>query len=114
MRVACVQYAIRDGDPDRNLERSLHFIRQAAVEGKDLIVLPELANSGCDLRSRERSMAFAEHIPGGPTVEAWRNVAEGSGIHMVGGLLEREGDTLHNSAVLLGPQTFGRYRKTHL
>jgi N-carbamoylputrescine amidase len=41
-------------------------------------------------------------------------VAEGSGIHMVGGLLEREGDTLHNSAVLLGPQTFGRYRKTHL
>jgi N-carbamoylputrescine amidase len=29
-------------------------------------------------------------------------------------LLEREGDALYNSAVLVGPETFGRYRKTHL
>jgi predicted amidohydrolase len=29
-------------------------------------------------------------------------------------LLEREGDVLHNCAVLLGPSVAGRYRKTHL
>ncbi len=40
--------------------------------------------------------------------------SEESGIHVVGGLLEREGDALYNSAVLVGPETFGRYRKTHL
>lgn len=114
MRVACAQYAIREGDPDHNLQRSLNFIRQATAQGANLIVLPELANSGCDLGSRDMALGLAEDISGGPTVEAWRKEAEGSGVHVVGGLLEREGDTLYNSAVLLGPEAFGRYRKTHL
>jgi len=113
-RVACAQYAVRDGDPDHNLERSLHFIRQAAAESADLVVLPELASSGCDPGSRTRALDLAEEIPGGPTVEAWRKEAEESGIYVAGGLLERDGDTLHNAAVMLGPGTFGRYRKTHL
>ncbi len=114
MRVACAQYAVREGDPDHNLERSLHFIRRAATGGADLVVLPELANSGCDLGSHERALDLAEEVPGGPTVQAWRKEAEKSGICTVGGLLEREEDALHNSAVLLGPGVVGRYRKTHL
>ena len=113
-RVACAQYAVRDGDPDHNLERSLHFIWRAATEGADLVILPELANSGCDLGFPERALDLAEEIPGGRTVRAWKNEAQGSGIYVVGGLLERDGDTLHNSAVLVGPEAFGRYRKTHL
>jgi N-carbamoylputrescine amidase len=114
MRVCCAQYAVHDGDPDHNLERSLHFIHQASTEGADLVVLPELANSGCDLGPRERALDLAERIPGGPTALAWGEVAEEAGICLVGGLLEREGDTLYNSAVLLGPGMAGRYRKTHL
>jgi N-carbamoylputrescine amidase len=114
MRVSCAQYAISEGDPDYNLERSLSFIRQAATEGADLVILPELANSGCDLGPRERALDLAEEVPGGPTVQAWREEAENSGICIVGGLLEREGETLHNSAVLLGAGVIGRYRKTHL
>lgn len=30
MRIACAQYAIRDGDPDANLERSVAAILDAA------------------------------------------------------------------------------------
>ncbi len=114
MRVACAQYAVHEGTPDHNLERSLFFIKRAAAEGVDLVILPELANSGCDLGPRERALDLAEEFPGGPTIQAWRNEAENSGICVAGGLLEREGDTLHNSAVLLGPGGVGRYRKTHL
>jgi N-carbamoylputrescine amidase len=114
MRVACAQYVIREGDPDYNRQRSLRFIRQAATEGADLVVLPELANSGCDLGPRERALDLAEEVPGGPTGRAWREAAEETGVCVAGGLLEREGDTLHNSAVLLGPGVAGRYRKTHL
>ena len=114
MRVACAQYAIREGDLDHNLERSLLFIRRAATEGADLVVLPELANSGCDLGSREDALKLAEEIPGGPTVRAWRAAADASGVCVVGGLLERDGDLLHNSAVILGRGSAGRYRKTHL
>lgn len=112
--VAAAQYAVRDATPDHNLERSLRFIRQAAAEGANLVILPELANTGCDLDSPEGALDLAEEIPGGPTVETWKKEAEESGVCVVGGLLERDGDTLHNSAVLVGAGTFGRYRKTHL
>ena len=114
MRVACAQYAVRDGARAHNLERSLGFVRRAAAAGEDLVVLPELAISGCDLASRDEALLLAEEFPGGPTVRAWRAEAEGSGIFIVGGFLEREGDVLFNSAVLVGPGTAGRYRKTHL
>jgi N-carbamoylputrescine amidase len=114
MRVACAQYAVREGDLDHNLERSLHFIRQATAEGADLVILPELANSGCDLKSPEQVLDLAEEVPGGPSVRAWKEEAEGSGVCVVGGLLEREGDVLYNSAALLGPSVVGHYRKAHL
>jgi len=114
VRVACAQYAVREGDRARNLEASLGFARRAAARGADLVVLPELASSGCDLGTRENALTLAEEFPAGPTVRAWREEAEGSGIFIVGGLLEREGDTLYNSAVLVGPGVTERYRKTHL
>jgi N-carbamoylputrescine amidase len=114
MRVACAQYALREGEPDHNLERSLQFIRQAAAKSADLVVLPELANSGCDIGPRERALDLAENILSGPTALAWREVAEEAGACVVGGLLERDGEILHNSAVLLGPGVAGCYRKTHL
>ena len=114
MRVSCAQYAVREGDRDHNLEHSLRFIRRAAAEGADLVILPELTNSGCDLASRDQALELAEEVPSEPTVRAWREEAEGSDVCVVGGLLEREGDTLYNSAVLLGPGMLGRYRKTHL
>ena len=114
VRVACAQYAIREGDRDHNLGRSLHFIRRAAERGADLIVLPELANSGCDLGTHALALELGEEFPGGPTVQAWKEHAQHSGVCVVGGLLEREGDTLYNSAVLLAPGVAGRYRKTHL
>jgi N-carbamoylputrescine amidase len=114
MRVACAQYAVREGDRNHNLERSLHFIRQATAEGAALVVLPELANSGCDPGPRDLAFELAEEVPDGPTVRAWKEEAEETGTCVVGGLLERGGDALYNSAVLLGPGVVGRYRKTHL
>jgi N-carbamoylputrescine amidase len=118
MRVACAQYAVRNGDPDANLERSEIAILDAVRVGADLVVLPELANSGCDLPSRERAWDLAEEVVDseasyGPTLRAWRRVAEETGIFIVGGFLEREGGSLYNSAAVVGPDFFGRYRKTH-
>ena len=52
MRVACAQYAIRDGIGATNLERSTAAILDAARFGAELVVLPELVNSGCNFPSR--------------------------------------------------------------
>ncbi len=120
MRIACAQYAIHDGDPGVNIERSVAAILDAATAGAGLVVLPELANSGCDLPSREFALNLAEEAGSttdseGPTLRAWQLAAEETGLFIVGGFLEREGDLLYNSAAIVGPDNFlGRYRKTHL
>lgn len=96
MRVACAQYAVREGDPEHNRWRSLDFVRRAVAAGADLVVLPELATSGCAFASRRD--ALAEEYPDGRTVRAWREEAERPGLLVAGGLLEREGEVLFNSA----------------
>ena len=124
MRIACAQYAVRDGDPEHNLRCSVAAIREAATRGADLVVLPELANSGGGFDSREHALTLAEEIGDpkanpddehhGPTVRAWREAAEETGVFVVVGILEHDGDELYNSAAVVGPNYFGRYRKTHL
>ncbi len=112
--LACAQYAVRDGDPETNLRLSLAWISAAARAGADLVVLPELSNSGCDLSSREMALRLAEGVPEGPTVRAWAEASRDLGILVVGGLLEAEGDAIYNSAVVVGPDgLLGCYRKTH-
>ncbi len=118
MRIACAQYAIRDGVGAANLERSTAAILDAARAGAELVVLPELANSGCGFPSRESALSIAEQVGDtkildGPTLRVWREAAEETGIFVVVGFLEREGDSLYNSAAVFGPGFFGRYRKTH-
>jgi len=120
LRIACAQYAIHDGDSDANIKRSVAAILDAARAGADLVILPELANSGCDLPSREFALTLAEEAGGskdseGLTLQAWQLAAEETGLFIVGGFLERQGDLLYNSAAIVGPGNFlGRYRKTHL
>ena len=114
MILACAQYAVRDGDPRTNLERSFAWISAAADAGADLVILPELSNSGCDLSSHELALRLAERVPDGPTFRAWAKAARELGLVVVGGLLEAEGDSVYNSAVVVGPEgLLGRYRKTH-
>jgi predicted amidohydrolase len=64
--------------------------------------------------SAQEALPYAEEIPG-PSTEILEREARRLGAHVVCGLLERDGDVLHNAAVLVGPDgLIGVYRKTHL
>ncbi len=64
--------------------------------------------------SAEEALPYAEEIPG-PSTEALERECRRLGVHAICGLLERDGDTLHNAAILVGPDgLIGSYRKTHL
>jgi len=77
-------------------------------------VLPECAIPGYMFESAEEALPYAEEIPG-PSTEALAAACGRIGAHVVCGLIERDGDRLHNAAVLLGPDgLLGAYRKTHL
>lgn len=108
-QVAATPYAVED-----NRHRAADAIATAFAQGANLVVVPEMMVPGY-LLDRERLLAVAEPVPG-PTTEEWGELAaQGSG-YIVGGLCERDGDLLFNSAVVAGPdgKLIGHYRKTHL
>jgi N-carbamoylputrescine amidase len=113
--VACLQMRPTFGDVAANVADSLRMIDQAAERGADLVVLPELCNSGYVFASRGEAFALAEEIPSGPTVKAWAERAARHRLYLVAGICERAGGNLYNSAVVLGPEGYlGTFRKVHL
>jgi predicted amidohydrolase len=83
--------------------------------GIDLLVLPELCNSGYNFASPEQAQATSEEIGNGVFLQFLESLCQRIGCYIVSGLNERLGSRLYNSAVLVGPQGYvGRYRKLHL
>jgi predicted amidohydrolase len=115
VRIACLQLEPHVGQKDRNVAHGIEMIDQAAKAGADLVVLPELCNSGYAFKTRQEAQALAEEIPGGQSCQAWADAAARHKMHIVAGIAEREGHALYNSAVIIGPQgVIGTYRKNHL
>jgi len=115
VRVACVQMEPKVGAKDANVAASCRFVEAAAAEGAELIVLPELCNSGYVFESMEEATALAEPVPGGPTCDAWAALAARLNLHIVAGINEKAGEKLYNSAVVIGPGGYlATYRKVHL
>jgi 5-aminopentanamidase len=114
VRIGVAQFAPALGEFDQNVTMVLEALEEAGRLECDLVVLPECATSGFMLETREAALSCADEIPGS-TTDAISAVAAAHGMHCVVGMLERDGDALHNSAVLIGPGgLIGRYRKTHL
>ena len=112
--VAGVQMDIKLGDNAGNVARMIEQLNDPQVASAQLVVFPECAVSGYCFDSRAEAWPHAETIPG-PATEAMLAAAKKLGKHLVFGMLERNGDKLHNSCVLLGPSGIvGVYRKIHL
>jgi len=115
VRIACIQMQPVIGRVEDNVRHSISLIERAVERGAELIVLPELSNSGYMFNSREEAFALSEAIPDGPTVKAWSEIASRHKLHLVAGICERDGAKLFNSAVLIGPNGYiGTFRKVHL
>ncbi|ODN71819.1 nitrilase family protein [Methylobrevis pamukkalensis] len=113
--VAAIQMEPRIGETAANVARGLELIEEAAAAGAQLIVLPELCNTGYVFQTRAEARALAEPVPEGPSTAAWMAAAARLGVHIVAGITERDGEKLFNSAVIVGPGgLIGRYRKVHL
>jgi len=114
MQVAVAQIDPQLGEKERNLATCVARMEEAAAAGAQLLVLPECAIPGYMFGSGDEALPFAEEIPG-PSTEALERECARLGLHVVCGLLERDGDALRNAAVLVGPDgLIGTYRKTHL
>ena len=84
--LALVQFESVLCDPAANTEKACRMIAEAAAEGADLVVLPELFSTGYELN------IVGPHIPelaepvDGPTVRALQEAARAAGCYVVAGV----------------------------
>jgi len=115
VKVGYIQFKPIFGEKKRNIQRALRFLERSVKEDADLMVLPELFNTGYVFRSRDEVERLSEEIPNGETTRVLARFAEENSLCIVAGICERNRDKFYNSAVLI--QQDGKisvYRKAHL
>jgi predicted amidohydrolase len=115
VRVACCQIAPDVERPDRNPDLARNALAAAVDAGAQIVVLPELVNSGYVFTSLEEAQAAATGADD-ELLAGWaREAARGDAV-VVGGFCERgPGGRLFNSSALVdGRGVQAVYRKLHL
>lgn len=113
MKVAYVQFQPFLCNLPQTLAALDPLIRSAA--SADLVVLPELCNSGYNFSDYQLAYNSSEEIGKSVFIDFLCSRAKEHGLYMVSGFNERENERLYNSAVLVGPEGYiGKYRKLHL
>jgi N-carbamoylputrescine amidase len=113
LRIAAVVMQSVLGQVQDNLDRMKAWVGEAASEGADLVCFPEVNLTGYSVSEIIRSVA--EPIPG-PLSRAVVDVARESGILILAGLIEKDGEgRIFASHLVVSPEGLqGVYRKCHL
>ncbi|HEY5649324.1 MAG TPA: carbon-nitrogen hydrolase family protein [Nitrospiria bacterium] len=112
VKVAAVQMEARPYELEGNLLKAERFVEEAARGGAQVVVLPELFNSGYCYDPR--NFDVAEFISG-RTGRWFRETAKRFGIFLAGAIIEKDFGRYYDTLVLSTPQgRLGSYRKLHL
>ena len=113
MKIGLVQFAPLLGDLDGTIHKLNTLLHEEALP--DLLVLPELCNSGYNFTSTQQAQDTSEEISDSVFIRNLENICIQYDIHIVSGFNEMENGFLYNSSVLVGPTgVLGVYRKLHL
>ena len=127
VRIASASVVPDKWDKEQNWSRIENRVREAARNGADVVVTPEgvlegyvinEVNSvkGLDERSQveQKFLELGEPLDGQYVRKAC-GLADETGVFLVLGFLERSGNQLYNTAILIDPDgdIVGRYSKTH-
>ncbi len=115
-RVGLVQMSAAP-EPEKNMERAMEFVRQAAGRGAQIVCLPELFQTQYFCQREDTELFdLAEPIPG-PATEKLSALARELGIVLIASLFEkRTAGVYHNTAALFDADGSlgGLYRKMHI
>ncbi len=113
-KLAITQIECAVGDVEANVSKACGMVAEAAGQGAELVLLPEMFTTGFAL---DEMGELAESIPG-PTTERFGAAAAEHGVYVVAGMAERDVETgaMYNAAVVIGPggELVSRYRKVYL
>ncbi len=111
--IGLAQLLSRPGAADANRAASADAVATLFERGAEIVVAPEMAVPWYTT-DREALEPLAETLDG-PTVTAWQQQADRHRGLVVGGLCERSGDSIYNSAVAVDASgVIAHYRKLHL
>jgi predicted amidohydrolase len=114
-KICLAQICCKAGDKAENLKKMEKTLTEAKMQSADIVIFPELSLTGYVVR--DQIYELAETVPG-PSTSILATIAKKTRMHIVFGMPElsnRTQATIHNTAVLVGPQGFiGKYRKMYL
>ena len=113
-RVAACQISLNIENPAENIARANKAIADAIAQGAQIIVLPELVNSGYAFTSvsevQERSTTLD-----GELITHWKEIAATKDVVIVAGLALSVDSRLYNASVIIDKTgLLGWYAKVHL
>ncbi|UNT55167.1 carbon-nitrogen family hydrolase [Lysinibacillus capsici] len=113
MKIGCIQLNVGFGKVEENFARAEEKIREAAKQGAEIIVLPEMWNTGYAL---EKLSELAD-INGERTKAFLAKLAKELDVHIVGGSVStKKGDKFYNTMYTFdrNGELVGEYSKAHL
>ena len=111
-KIGVCQMIVRQ-EKNENIKNAQKWIRSAAENGAQVVVLPEMFN--CPYESKYFP-DFAETFPG-KTTNALSDLAQELDVYVVGGSIpEKEGKSIYNTSYIFSREgdVLGRHRKMHL
>lgn len=114
IRIGVGQTEPRIGDRAWNMERTRRLLQAADEESVDVVVLPELLNSGYVFHSKSEVVGLSEDIPNGPFSKLLQENSK-KGRLIVSGIGQKQGTAVYNSAAAFANgKLLATYQKLHL
>lgn len=113
MKIAQLQFSPLLGEIEKNTTKVAELICQCS--GSQLIILPELSDTGYNFIDREHAILVSRPINDNPFVTMLLQQSKKLNTHIVSGICEKTDDKLYNSSLLISPKgIIGKYSKIHL
>ncbi|NVM27423.1 MAG: carbon-nitrogen hydrolase family protein [Candidatus Helarchaeota archaeon] len=112
VNIACLQMASQPYDWDYNIEKATAMITEAAKNGANICLLPEVFIPGYSIT--DENFKQAEYL-NGPTVSTMESLAKHKNIYISGSFIEKTHKEFYNTMFLIGPKgLLGTYRKIYV
>lgn len=112
IKVGIGQMYVEGGEPNINIEQAIQFIKKAAIQKCDIVVLPECLDFGW---THSSALERAQPIPGIYSQKLQRAAKEAE-IFVIAGLSERDKNQIFNTAILISEDgsLLGTHRKINI
>lgn len=113
MKTSIIQFQPAFADIPSNTKKVSGLLNNAI--GAELVVIPELANSGYNFKDKEQAFSLASSPEKSAFVDMLVEHARDNNQHIVSGFHEKEENRLYNTSLLISKDgIIGKYRKVHL